>query len=167
MTQVDSVAIRNVHPADHPAIADMMERAYGEFEPNMLPENWLKLKASVRNAPTVVPGAIPLVAEVDGVIRGFVSYVPPGHSDGILFPKEWASIRLLGVDPRVRGLKLGKRLTEECLRRAKADGANIMGLHTSQLMNIARGFYERLGFTIYKDLGTRLGIQYWSFKKSL
>jgi ribosomal protein S18 acetylase RimI-like enzyme len=35
----------------------------------------------------------------------------------------------------------------ECLRRARADGAKTMGLHTTTLMEVARAMYVRLGFT--------------------
>ena len=34
----------------------------------------------------------------------------------------------------------------DCLRRARADGATTLGLHTTQLMNVAREMYERMGF---------------------
>ena len=34
---------------------------------------------------------------------------------------------------------------QECLRRARADGAVTMGLHTTKLMDVARAMYLRLG----------------------
>src|SRR5881397_172598 len=54
------------------------------------------------------------------------------------WPDGWASIRLLGVLPEARGLGLGGALMAECLRRARADGATMMGLHTTTLMDVAR-----------------------------
>jgi ribosomal protein S18 acetylase RimI-like enzyme len=79
---------------------------------------------------------------------GCVTYVAPNTSpvtrQGL--PVEWAVIRLLAVDPNARGLGLGRRLTEECISRARTDGASVVGLHTVVEMAIAQGLYERLGF---------------------
>ena len=54
--------------------------------------------------------------------------------------------RLLAVHPEARGRGLGRLLTEECIRRARASGRDAVGLHTTQLMNVARAMYERIGF---------------------
>ncbi|WP_163069540.1 GNAT family N-acetyltransferase, partial [Acinetobacter baumannii] len=64
----------------------------------------------------------PRVATVDGAVVGFILYFPPGRSDGVLFPEAWASVRLLGVAPAMRGHGLGKALLQDCLRRARAEG---------------------------------------------
>ena len=90
-----------------------------------------------------------LVAERDGTIVGTVTYYPSvdGVSTGEGWPPGWASIRLLGVHPEARGAGIGRLLTEECIRRARAEGAPTVGLHTTALMSIARAMYERMGFT--------------------
>lgn len=71
-----------------------------------------------------------------------------GQADSLdgAWPDGWASIRLLGVSPQARGLGIGRALMQECLRRARADGAVTMGLHTTKLMDVARAMYLRLGF---------------------
>ena len=35
---------------------------------------------------------------------------------------------------------------DECLRRSRQLGAHTLGLHTTELMAVARGMYERMGF---------------------
>ncbi|TMC75812.1 MAG: GNAT family N-acetyltransferase [Chloroflexi bacterium] len=90
-----------------------------------------------------------IVAERDGKLLGSVNYYAPGQADSLdsAWPDGWASIRLLGVLPEARGLGVGRALMAECLRRARADGATMMGLHTTTLMDVARAMYLRLGFT--------------------
>ena len=64
-------------------------------------------------------------AEIAGV-RGptgldvVVFYFSPGKSDGVIFPRPWASLRLLGVAPMARGRGLSRQLTEWCIARARA-----------------------------------------------
>lgn len=55
--------------------------------------------------------------------------------------------RLLpGVAPGARGRGVGRALTEECIRRARAAGCPAVGLHTTEFMAVARAMYERMGF---------------------
>jgi ribosomal protein S18 acetylase RimI-like enzyme len=54
--------------------------------------------------------------------------------------------RLLAVHPDARGRGVGRRLTEECLGRARTRGSVAVGLHTTVLMDVARAMYERMGF---------------------
>ena len=77
-----------------------------------------------------------------------MNYYAPGQTDSVdgAWPDGWASIRLLGVSPNARGLGIGQALMKESLRRARADGARTMGLHTTALMDVARAMYLRLGF---------------------
>ena len=55
-------------------------------------------------------------------------------------------MRLVGVHPDGRGKGIGRALTEECIRRARLDGAIAVGLYTSSIMTTAQALYERIGF---------------------
>jgi hypothetical protein len=46
---------------------------------------------------------------------------------------------------------------------AKQDRAEVIALHTSELMINARRMYERLGFQQDIELPRRLGIRYWRY----
>lgn len=164
---VRMIGIRAAETGEASAIAQLVVDSYAEFQDRLTAGNWAIMQTNLRRA-VLDPGrGQPLVATVDGALGGFILYFPPGRSDGVLFPEAWASIRLLGVAPAMRGHGLGKALVEECLRRARAEGAQTFGLHTSELMKTARAMYERMGFTVVRELEPRLGVRYWLFQLGL
>lgn len=88
-----------------------------------------------------------IVAEISGHLAGAVTlYVDSTKSLQEGWPAGWAGIRLLAVHPAYRGRGIGRALMEECVRRCRSRGITTIGLHTTELMAIARSMYEKMGF---------------------
>jgi DNA-binding MarR family transcriptional regulator/N-acetylglutamate synthase-like GNAT family acetyltransferase len=81
------------------------------------------------------------IAEMDGENVGCVMLVKD-EQPGV------ARIRLLLVDPKARGLKLGTHLVDECVKFARAAGYEKMTLWTHSILTAARRIYEKVGFTL-------------------
>jgi len=80
------------------------------------------------------------IAELDGERVGSVFVVRKTD--------EIAKLRLLILDPKARGLGLGRRLVEECLRFARSAGYSSMTLWTQSILTAARTIYEQAGFRL-------------------
>ena len=83
------------------------------------------------------------VAEMEGAIVGSVFVVRQDD--------EVAKLRMLYVDAAARGLGLGRRLVDECLRFARARGYRRMVLWTNDVLVSARRIYEATGFELIEE----------------
>ncbi|MBI3705137.1 MAG: MarR family transcriptional regulator [Rhizobiales bacterium] len=80
-----------------------------------------------------------------------------------------ARIRLLLVDPKARGLGLGSRLTEECVKFARAIGYRKVTLWTHSILAAARHCYEKAGFKLmrtdrHKSWGRPVVSEHWDLQ---
>lgn len=83
------------------------------------------------------------IAEKDGQVIGSVFIV---RQDEIT-----AKLRLLYVDPCARGLGIGSRLVDECLRFARQVGYKKIVLWTNSVLVSARRIYDKAGFQLVEE----------------
>jgi GNAT superfamily N-acetyltransferase len=103
------------------------------------------------------------IAEREGEPVGSVALVDDGD--------RVARLRVLLVEPRVRGHGIGRRLVNECLRFARHAGYRKVALSTYSVLVAARRIYEAAGFRLAaqhaeRAYGKRLVNESWELPLS-
>lgn len=101
------------------------------------------------------------IAELDGEAVGSALLVKKSRSV--------AKLRLLIVEPKARGIGLGRRLVEECVAFARAKGYRKLVLWTQSNLAVARHIYKSTGFRLvstqrHQEFGIKLTGEYWELE---
>ena len=153
--------VRAADPADHGAIRAVIRGAYAQYAPILSPAVF---RAYLEDLTDLDPrsGAELLVAEVSSEIAGAVTYYRNASAEGLGWPRRWAGVRALAVDPAHRGLGVARLLMRTCIDRAVAASAPVVCLHTASFMPAAVGLYEAMDFRRAPDydidVTPRLGV---------
>jgi DNA-binding MarR family transcriptional regulator/N-acetylglutamate synthase-like GNAT family acetyltransferase len=98
------------------------------------------------------------IAERDGELVGSVFLVSKSRTA--------AKLRLLLVEPQARGLGIGRRLIDECVRFARSAGYRKLALWTQSDLYAARHLYAQAGFRrvseeAHESFGKKLVAETW------
>ena len=148
--------LRNYSDADAAAVRRLAVAAFEEFRSAY--SDWMAMVASISQMPALAATAEIIVAELDGMLVGAVAYVAPGRPKAAFFDTSWPIVRMLVVDPAVRGRGVGRTLMDECCRRAQRDGSRVIALHTSPIMTAALSMYRKMGFEFQRDASPIFGV---------
>lgn len=143
-------AIREAAAGDRAAIHEVTLAAYAEYAARMPPPFWQAYRRNIVTTLAEPAPALQLVAEERGAVVGTVLLCPAAPRGRPANP--WPEVRLLAVAPAARGRGVGAALMGECIRRARATGATVLSLHTTDLMRVAKAMYERMGFVRAPDI---------------
>ncbi|MCC7453980.1 MAG: GNAT family N-acetyltransferase [Crocinitomix sp.] len=161
---------RNGEISELNEIKQLAMAAWGKFQSQLTPENWNKLIGGLEDDRTYIDlfnSADCVVCTTDeNQLIGMAFLVSSGHPTEI-YLSEWSYIRFVSVHPSYARKGIGRKLTEICINRAKANQEKHIALHTSELMRNAIHIYESLGFTVVSEIPPRLGKKYWLYKLDL
>jgi DNA-binding MarR family transcriptional regulator/GNAT superfamily N-acetyltransferase len=86
--------------------------------------------------------------------RCWIAEVEGENVGSIMLAKEsddTARVRLLLLDPKARGLGIGARLVDECIRFARRAGYKKITLWTHSVLTAARHIYQKAGFRLTRS----------------
>ena len=136
----------------------LIRAANQQYENFLPPEAWKFYLKDMMDVRSRLHKSQLIVAELDGQLAGTVTlHLDAEHSSLEGWPNGWAGIRLLAVHPTYRGRGIGRALMEECIRRCRKQGIATIGLHTTEMMDVARRMYEKMGFVRVPELDVHPG----------
>jgi GNAT superfamily N-acetyltransferase len=143
----EQLILREARSDELDDISLLIRDAYQQYENSLPPEAWKSYVEDMMDVRGRLSESQLIVAETDGQLAGAVTlYLEAEHSIQEGWPSGWAGIRLLAVRPAYRGRGIGRALMEECIRRCRNQGIVTIGLHTTEIMEVARRMYESMGF---------------------
>ena len=139
--------IRNAQPDELDEVSLLLKDAYQQYEDFIPPERWKNYLEDIMDVRSRLTESDLIIAELEHRLVGAVTlYLNGSLTFPETWPAGWAVVRLLAVHPDCRSQGIGRALMEECIRRCRQVKITAIGLHTSEVMDIARKMYEKMGF---------------------
>lgn len=160
-----SYLLRDFRAEDSDAVNRVALAAFDEYRTAY--SNWPTFSRGIGNMSVLASESEIIIAVTPELVVGAVAYVGPGKPKAEFFESAWPIIRMLVVLPEFRGQGIGRALTNECIRRARRDGASCVALHTTPIMKVALPMYQRMGFEFQKDVPAIFGVPYGVYVKRL
>ena len=141
--------IRDASPADENRILDLWQQLHEHHDAvqPVQPSGWNRdpelTSTYIRDAWAEAPGCRILVAEVDGLIQGFVKFAEVSSF------YNHAEIQIISVDKEHRGEGIGSQLMAAAMAYFASQGHPEVELGVVFGNNDAMRLYERLGFQPY------------------
>jgi GNAT superfamily N-acetyltransferase len=162
---MSSMVLREFCEADAQEINRLAVTAFEEYSSNY--SDWSALATFLGTMSDLAKTGEIVIAEVAANIVGAVAYIPPNRAKAPYFDQSWPIIRSLVVDPKSRGVGVGRALTQECINRARRDGSPVIALHTSRILTVALAMYRRMDFEWHHDAPAVYGVPYSVYLKKL
>jgi ribosomal protein S18 acetylase RimI-like enzyme len=170
LNQKERLHLRDARLDELDEVARLLREAYLEYQKFLTREVWEGYLQDIMNVRGRLGVAELIVAELGGELAGAVTlYLKTYGPQREMWPEGWAGVRLLAVRPSCRGRGIGRALMDECIRRCRGRGIRTVGLHTTVMMEVARGIYERMGFVRIPeyDFYPRPGVVVMAYKLDL
>jgi ribosomal protein S18 acetylase RimI-like enzyme len=142
-----SLIVRNVRSEELDEVSRLLKDAYQQYQTLIPPERWENYLEDIIDVRSRLEESELIVAELEHRLVGCVTlYLATERSMPETWPSGYAVIRLLAVHPQYRSQCIGHALMDECISRCRQAKVTSIGLHTTEIMDIARSMYERMGF---------------------
>ncbi len=139
-------SVRDAEDAELPLVRQVLTAANEPARDALPPRAFEAYIAMVHDLEGRRPDSELIVAASEGDVVGTVTFYPDAGREGWGLPVGMAGLRAMAVAPVAQGSGVAGALVDECVRRATANGATAIGLHTARFLPWAVRFYERLGF---------------------
>ena len=147
MSQNPGLIIRDAQPRELNSISLLLKDSYKQYRNSIPPERFQGYLEDIIDVRGRLGDSELIVAELDHKLAGCVTlYLDGAKSFADAWPEGWAVIRLLAVHPDFRGRCIGRELMNECIHRCRKAKIKNIGLHTTEMMEVAQHMYERMGF---------------------
>jgi GNAT superfamily N-acetyltransferase len=171
----ENLDIREVKRSEQRLLGELMVEVYSNIEgfptPAELPD-YYEMLANIGSLNEEKDFKVLVAATAGNEVAGGIVYCGDmakyGAGETAIMEKHASGIRLLCVDPRFRGIGVGRALTNACIALAKHNGHNQVILHTTQAMQVAWNLYQKMGFERSSDLDfTEADLRVFGFRLRL